>query len=52
MQNQSQLNIDRVIDESRPYMTRSISRKVEEFSIVNDKTYNVRLFLCTVQLEV
>ena len=35
LQNQSQLNIDRVIDESRPYMTRSISRKVEELSIVS-----------------
>ena len=35
LQYQSQLNIDRVIDESRPYMTRSISRKVEELCIVS-----------------
>ena len=34
LENQSQLNIDRVFDESRPYMTKSMNRKVEELSIV------------------
>ena len=35
LENQSQLNIDRVFDESRPYMTKSMNRKVEELSIVS-----------------
>jgi hypothetical protein len=35
LENQSQLKIDKVIDESCPNMTRSISRKVEELSIVS-----------------
>ena len=35
LENQSQLIIDRVFDESRPYMTKSMNRKVEELSIVS-----------------
>jgi hypothetical protein len=35
LENQSQLNNDKVIDESRRYMTRSIGRKVEELFIVS-----------------
>ena len=54
LENQSQLNINGVFDETRPYITRSIGRQVEELSMVSRAARSlarVSLGVCVIEIK-